>query len=52
MLEGEAMTDGMRWPCLIVVLLIAVLGAATAIAGYIPAYRAAKVDPLIALRHE
>jgi putative ABC transport system permease protein len=36
----------------IFVFFIAILGSAAAVAGYIPAYRAAKVDPVNALRHE
>ncbi len=34
------------------VLVMAILGGAAALAGYIPALRAARVDPMIALRHE
>jgi putative ABC transport system permease protein len=34
------------------ILFVVILGGAAALAGYIPAYRAARVDPVDALRHE
>ena len=34
------------------VLVMGMLGALAALAGYIPAHRAARVDPMVALRHE
>lgn len=34
------------------VLVMAIFGGAAALAGYIPAHRAARVDPMVALRHE
>jgi putative ABC transport system permease protein len=47
MLYGVGATDLMTY-----LLVVALLGAAALIASIIPAFRATKVDPMVALRYE
>jgi ABC-type antimicrobial peptide transport system permease subunit len=47
MLFGLTATDPLT-----IAVAVAVLGAAALLAGFLPAWRASHVDPIVALRHE